>query len=160
MTLGSSARSTGWQRARKGVFALVLLCVAGACAPQVTVHGYVPTQDDLSTIEPGVDTILSVEERLGRPASSGLLGENDWYYVQTTMSQLTYNPPRITDRTVLAIGFDEDGVVEDIQQYGLEDGRVINLSPRVTRTGGQRRNILLSLFGGLLNFDAESLIDR
>ncbi|MEM8871116.1 MAG: outer membrane protein assembly factor BamE [Pseudomonadota bacterium] len=137
------------------VFAL--LC---ACSPQITVHGYVPSEEEIASIEPGVDTVLSIEERIGRPSSSGLLRDSDWYYVQTTMEQLTYNPARATDRIVVAMSFDEDGVVESVQRYGLEDGQIVNLSPRVTQTGGQRVNTLRQIFSGLLNFDAGSFLDN
>ncbi|MEM7615759.1 MAG: outer membrane protein assembly factor BamE [Pseudomonadota bacterium] len=122
-------------------------------------HGYVPTEAEIAEIEPGVDTVLSIEERIGRPSSSGLLRDSDWYYVQTTMEQLTYNPARATDRIVVAVSFDDDGVVEDVQRYGLEDGQIVNLSPRVTVTGGQRVNVLQQIFGGLLNFDSGSFVD-
>lgn len=139
--------------------AVCVLILAG-CSPSVTVHGYVPTEEEIASIEPGVDTILSIEERMGRPASTALVSGDEWYYVQTTMEQLTYNPPKITDRVVLAIAFDDDGVVEEVSRYGLNDGQAVPLSTRITRTGGQRRNVLLAIFGGLLNFDASSFLDR
>lgn len=135
-----------------------LLLVLAACSPTVTVHGYVPPDEELAEIEPGRDTVLTVAEKIGRPSSSGLLRDSDWYYVQTTMEQLAYNPLRPTDRKVVAIDFNDAGVVTDIQTYGLEDGRIVNLSPRVTETGGQRVNMLQRIFGGLLNFDAEQVL--
>ena len=135
-----------------------LLLVLAACSPTVTVHGYVPTDEELAEVQPGQDTVVTVAEKVGRPSSSGLLRDSDWYYVQTTMEQLAYNPQRPIDRKVVAIGFNEAGVVTDVQTYGLEDGRIVNLSPRVTQTGGQRVNILQRIFGGLLNFDAESVL--
>ncbi len=135
-----------------------LLLVLAACSPTVTVHGYVPSDEELAEIEPGRDTVATVAEKIGRPSSSGLLRDSDWYYVQTTMEQLTYNPQRPTDRKVVAIDFNDAGVVMDIQTYGLEDGRIVNLSPRVTETGGQRVNMLQRIFGGLLNFDAEQVL--
>lgn len=143
----------------QGTGAALALLLLVACSPSVTVHGYVPSQDDLDSITPGVDTTFTIEERVGRPSSTSLLGETDWYYVQTTISQLTYNPPEVVDRKVVAVAFNEAGVVESVQTYGLEDGRIINLSPRVTPTGGQRRNALQAIFAGLLNFDAGSFID-
>lgn len=139
-------------------FAGALLLVLAACSPTVTVHGYVPTEEELASIEPGRDDVNSVAEKIGRPSSSGLLRDSDWYYVQTTMEQLAYNPQRPIDRKVVAIDFNTAGVVTDVQTYGLEDGRIVNLSPRVTETGGQRVNILQRIFGGLLNFDAEQVL--
>ena len=104
---------------------------------------------------PGVDTFASVEETLGRPSSSGLLRDSSWYYVQTTIENFTYNPPRVVDRTVLAVVFDNNGVVEDIAVYGLEHGRIVNLTTRTTDTGGRTLGILEQLFGNLLNLDPE-----
>lgn len=148
-----------WRTRATGLaFAASLSLVVASCAPTITVHGYVPTPSQVEDITPGIDTRLSVEDRIGRPASTGLLRDSDWYYVQSTMEQLTYNPPRTTDRKVVAIAFDEEGVVTSVQTYGLEDGKIINLSPRITPTAGQRENVLLRIFAGVLNFDAEGLL--
>ncbi|MSU89798.1 outer membrane protein assembly factor BamE [Rhodobacteraceae bacterium 2CG4] len=138
---------------------LGVLILAG-CSPTVTVHGYVPSEAEIASIEPGIDTIASIEERLGRPASTALVSADEWYYVQTTMKQLAYNPPEITDRVVLAVAFDRDGVVRDVSRYGLNDGQEVPLSARITESGGQRRNVLLAVFGGLLNFDASDFLNR
>ena len=135
-----------------------LALALAACAPQVTVHGYIPTETELSAIETGIDTRASIETRLGRPTNTGLLTDSDWYYIQTTFEHLTYNPPEITDRQVVAIGFDEEGVVQSVDRYGLEDGRIIDLNTRVTVTGGQRRGVLARIFGSILNLDAGSLL--
>ena len=58
---------------------------------------------------------------------------------------------------VLAVSFDQRGVVRDIERYGLEDGRIINLTTRTTETGGRELGVLEQLFGNLLNLDAEQL---
>ncbi len=152
MKVGLQMRVTG------GLFGAALLL--SACSPQVTVHGYVPTEDELGLIEPGLDTVESVAERIGRPANSNLLGEPIWYYVQSRMEQLTYNPPRETERTVVAIAFTEEGLVESIERYGLEDGRVINLNTRVTVTDTRQLGIFEQLFGNIFNFDAERIFNQ
>ncbi len=145
-------------RMTRPLIPFIILGLLVACSAQVTVHGYVPPEEEIANIEPGVDTVLSIEDRIGRPSSSGLLRDSDWYYIQTTMEQLTYNPPRPTDRKVVAIAFDPEGVVTSVQSYGLEDGRIVNLSPRVTETGGQRVNTLRQIFAGLLNFNAADIL--
>lgn len=155
---GEGAVTLHFHRSLRAV-AFSAAVLVSACSPTVTVHGYVPTQEDIELIEPGVDTIGSIEDRIGRPSTTNLLGDAEWYYIQTTMEQLTYNPAWITDRTVLVIAFDDDGVVEDVASYGLEDGRIIDLSTRVTPTGGQRRNVLQRIFGSLLNFEAGSFLE-
>jgi outer membrane protein assembly factor BamE (lipoprotein component of BamABCDE complex) len=139
---------------------LVLVVGAGliaGCAPTIQVHGYVPSPTDIAQVTPGVDDFASVEETLGRPSSSGLLRDSSWYYVQTIIESFTYNPPRVIERTVLAVEFDNNGVVSDITRYGLEDGRIVALTPRTTETGGRTMGVLEQLFGNLLNLDAEQL---
>ncbi len=146
------------QRITMSGLGLTLVIGVSACTPQVSVHGYAPTQAQLDRIEPGIDTIFSLEEAVGRPSTSGLLRDGTWYYVQTTTVQSTYKAPVPTDRVVVAVDFDEDGVVTDVQRYGLEDGRVVNLSPRVTETSAVRRGILGQIFGNLFRLDASSIL--
>ena len=140
-----------------GVAAILCAGFLASCAPTVQIHGYVPSAADVARIRPGFDDTGSVEEILGRPVSSGVLADSAWYYVQSTVENYTYHAPRVIDRTVLAINFDQRGVVRDIQRYGLQDGRVVNLTTRTTETGGRQLGILEQLFGNLLNLDAEQL---
>lgn len=142
---------------RASRLALAAALVLSACAPQMRVHGYVPSAADVSRITPGVDDRFTVEEALGRPSSSGLLGDSTWYYVQSTTAQVAYNAPQVVDRVVLAVAFDDTGLVRSIDRYGIEDGRIINLTTRITETGGRQLGVLEQLFGNLLNIDAETL---
>jgi outer membrane protein assembly factor BamE (lipoprotein component of BamABCDE complex) len=144
-------------RTRLAAAAAALVVALAACAPTTRVHGFVPSPSDVARITPGVDDMLSVEAALGRPSSAGLLREGSWYYVQSTIQDYTYHPPRVVDRTVLAVNFDERGVVSGIDRYGIEDGRVVNLTNRVTETGGRQMGVLEQLFGNILNLDASQL---
>jgi outer membrane protein assembly factor BamE (lipoprotein component of BamABCDE complex) len=144
---------------RRVASAGVLLALAlAACAPQVRVHGYVPSDADVSRITPGVDDRFAVEEALGRPSSSGLLEDSTWYYVQSVTEQRTYNAPQVIDRTVLVVAFDANGTVASVDRFGIEEGRIINLTTRTTETGGRQLGVLEQLFGNLLNLEAEQLV--
>jgi outer membrane protein assembly factor BamE (lipoprotein component of BamABCDE complex) len=151
-------------RAKSLRSAAVALCFCGVlaagCAPTVQVHGYVPSQADVSRVRPGFDDTGTVEELLGRPSSNGILRDSAWYYVQTTIESYTYHAPRVIDRTVLAVSFDQRGVVRDVRRYGLEDGRIIDLETRTTETGGREMGILEQLFGNLLNLDASQFQEQ
>jgi outer membrane protein assembly factor BamE (lipoprotein component of BamABCDE complex) len=141
---------------RAGVALSLGAFLVASCAPTVRVHGYVPSQAEVARIRPGVDTAATVEEVWGRPSSSGVISDSAWYYVQSTIENFTYNPPRVVDRTVLAVNFNSAGVVEDVARYGLEDGRIVDLTARTTDTGGRQLGVLEQLFGNLLNIDAEA----
>lgn len=140
-----------------GVALCFFAMTLAACAPTVQVHGYVPSDADLSRIRPGFDDTGSVEQILGRPSSNGILRDQSWYYVQSTVENYTYHAPKVIDRKVVAVNFNAKGVVADIKRYGLQDGRVIDLESRTTGTGGRQMSIVEQLFGNLLNLDAAAV---
>jgi outer membrane protein assembly factor BamE (lipoprotein component of BamABCDE complex) len=137
--------------------ALLLSGALAACSPTIQIHGYVPPETDVGRIRPGFDDTGSVEKLLGRPSSSGVLADSAWYYVQSTVENYTYHAPKVIDRKVLAVNFDQRGVVRDVRRYGLDDGRIIALDPETTATGGREMGVLEQLFGNILNLDAETL---
>jgi outer membrane protein assembly factor BamE (lipoprotein component of BamABCDE complex) len=138
------------------ILVLTLGLAAVGCAPTTQVHGYVPPSADVARIRPGVDTVATVEEILGLPTSTGLLRDSAWFYVQSVFESYTYNPPRVVDRTVLVVNFNPDGVVTGVERFGVEDGRIVNLTARTTETGGRQLGVLEQIFGNILNLDAEA----
>lgn len=122
--------------------------VAG-CSPTLRNHGYAPVQEDLALIEVGADTRGSVRRKIGRPGSSGVFTNEGWYYVATQIEHMTYNEPRVVDRTVVAVLFDQNDVVRSINRYGLEDGRIVDLETNTTPTYGRRLTVLEQAFGNI-----------
>ncbi len=129
------------------------------CAPTTQVHGYIPPAADVARLTPGVDTTATVEETLGLPTSTGLLRDTAWFYVQSVFENYAFYPARVVDRTVLVVSFDANGVVTGIETYGVEDGRIVNLTARTTETGGRQLGVLEQIFGNILNLDAERFED-
>ena len=50
---------------------------------------------------------------------------------------------------MLAVSFDNRGVVRNIERFGLEDGRVVTLQRRVTETGVVDRVLVRQLLRNL-----------
>ncbi len=144
---------------KAGVVAVALLSVT-ACSSIERKHGYLPPPEDLEQIIVGVDTRDSVAVSVGRPAVSGILSESGWYYVESRFSAYGIRKRTEVDRQVVAITFDEDGVVENIERFGLEDGRVVALSRRVTDSNIRGVSFLEQLFGSIGNFAAEQLVNN
>lgn len=142
---------------RRAAVVLWAVVVLAGCAPTTQVHGYMPRAADVARLTPGVDTTATVEEILGLPTSTGLLRDSAWFYVQSVFENYAFYPARVVDRTVLVVSFDSNGVVDGVETYGVEDGRIINLTARTTETGGRQLGILEQIFGNILNFDAESV---
>jgi len=142
---------------RLGLCTIALLAVAG-CANIDRKHGYVPPDEDLEQIIVGVDTIDTVGDVVGRPSAAGILNNSGWYYVESKFRAYGYREAKEIDRQVVAISFDEAGVVENIERFGLEDGNVIAISRRVTDSNIKGVTFLRQLFGSIGNFAAEQLV--
>jgi len=134
------------RRLRIFIAATAILAISG-CVASFRNHGYIPPDDLLDEIVVGIDTRASVEESVGSPSSSGLLNEGGYYYVRSRIRSFAYRAPEVIDRQVLAISFDANGVVANIERFGLEDGRVVALERRVTESSVVDRTFLRQLLG-------------
>lgn len=139
---------------RSGQFAkrasvLTLVVALGACAPQFSNHGYIPPQEELDQIEVGADTRASVAEKVGVPASSGVLTDGGYYYVRSRKRAIGPLPVREIDRQVVAISFSANGVVQNVERFGLERGQVVPLSRRVTSSPVNNQTFLRQLLGNI-----------
>jgi outer membrane protein assembly factor BamE (lipoprotein component of BamABCDE complex) len=137
----------------------VLSLVLAACAPVISDHGYVPTDDELALLQVGTDTRESVAATVGRPSASGLLNDEGWYYVESRWQTRGGRAPQEIDRQVVAISFTPDGIVENIERFGLDRGRIVPLSRRVTTTNIKGKSALSQIFGNIGRVNTESLFN-
>ena len=143
---------------RCGVIALMLFTLA-SCAAVYRNHGYVPRDEDLERVVVGESTREDVARAVGRPSSTGLLTGAAWYYVGSRFRHYGARAPEEVDRQVLAVSFTEDGTVENIERFGLEDGEAIVLSRRVTDSNIKGLSFLRQLLGNIGNISAGQLLN-
>lgn len=138
----------------------VLLLVAGlsACTATYRNHGYFPMEHDLDQIKVGLDTRETVAGLIGTPGLTGLLTDSGWYYVRSKFRHYAYKEPEEIEREVMAISFDENGVVQNIEHFGLEDGQVIAISRRVTESNVRGISILRQIFANFGRVDVSQLL--
>jgi outer membrane protein assembly factor BamE (lipoprotein component of BamABCDE complex) len=122
---------------------------AGGCSPVVRNHGYAPPVEELADLQVGLDTRASVQSKIGRPAGTGVFTDDGWYYVSSKVEHLTYHAPEVVDRRVVAVLFDENDILAAVNEYGLEDGRVVDLEAKTTPTYGRQLTILEQAFGNI-----------
>ena len=146
------------QVSRKQGLMLALVASVAACSPVYRNHGYVPTDEELALIEVGSDTRETVATIIGRPSASVLLNDVGWYYVRSNWKQNGAYAPQEENRQVVAITFTEEGVVENIERFGLEKGRIVPLSRRVTETNIKSQGLLRQLFGNIGGLSTDKLI--
>jgi len=125
------------------------MTVLASCGATFRNHGYMPPEEELQNVVVGVDTRDTVASAIGRPGVSGILSESGWYYVRSRYRNFAWRAPEEIDREVLAISFDANGVVQNVETFGLERGQVVRLSRRVTTSNTQGVGFLRQAFGNL-----------
>ena len=141
------------------VIALGAALFNASCSPVYRNHGYIPTDEDLALVAVGTSTREDVATAVGRPASSGLLEGGDWYYVGSRWKYFGARAPQEIDRQVVAVTFNEAGVVDNVERFGLEDGRVVVLSRRVTKSSVRSLGLIRQLMGSLGRVSAGQILN-
>lgn len=133
---------------------LVLMAglAASACAPVIDSRGYLPEIDVSGDVATGTDTKQTVLKRFGSPSTVGTFNRNAWYYISGTHRQVAFRKAVVTERQILAVYFDDADTVTDVGRFNLEDGRVVNIVSRETRTKGKELTFLQQMFGNLGRF--------
>lgn len=140
------------------VSALALCLFAAACSAQFRNHGYMPPEEDIQNVIVGVDTRDTVAENLGTPTAGGVLNDGGFYYVRSQFRTIGPFRPQEVSRELLAVTFQQNGVVANVEKFGLEDGKVITLSRRVTDNGLGDVSFIRQLLGNIGNFDPSSIL--
>ncbi|MFC6760018.1 outer membrane protein assembly factor BamE [Sulfitobacter porphyrae] len=116
-----------------------------------------PPEEDLQQIQVGADTKETVAEKIGVPASSGVLTNSGYYYVRMRTRTLGPLASKEIDRQVVAISFSEQGVVQNVERFGLEKGQVVQLTQRVTSSPVSDKSFIRQLLGNIGRFNPAGL---
>jgi len=149
---GSLDRRLGRRLALAGVGLAVALSIAG-CTPRIDQRGNKPEDDQVVQINPGVDDKNRVAELIGTPSAISTFDDRTWYYISKRTETSAFLDPEVTDQEVLAIAFDEGGIVESMRIYGEEDGHTIAFVDRTTPTEGNELTLIQQLLGNLGKFN-------
>jgi outer membrane protein assembly factor BamE (lipoprotein component of BamABCDE complex) len=140
-------------RARHGAriaLALSAVLTLAACGAQIDRHGHVFVDVDLSQIQAGIskDQVKSV---LGSPDTTSTIGGDAYYYISTTQKSVAFLKPWEIDRQVVAVYFDGGEKVQQVANYGLKDGIVVNYYKGETPARGKDLTLLEQIFGNISN---------
>ncbi len=148
-----TARSTG----QSLIVALVVAGALVACSPRITTHGHVPDPEALARIQPGVHNELEVAQFLGTPSTTVLFGEPTWLYITERTEAIAFLEPDVVDQRVVAIAFNDSGVVSQVDEYVLADGILVDPVTRKTPTYGKELGLLEQLLGNIGRFAGQDL---
>ena len=145
----NSGLISGRNSALPVIFTVLVLLAASACSTRLSVHGAILNQEKLAEIKPGEITRREVQEILGSPSSKAVFDKESWYYVSSRTETFAFFEPKITNRKIVIIRFDKKGVVSNVENLNLKDGRKIQFVERVTPTKGKEYTIIEQLVGNI-----------
>lgn len=140
--------------------AFCCLIVVMGCSATYRNHGYMPPDEDLQNLVVGVDTRATVDDVVGPPSLSGVLADGDYYYVRSRVREYGMFRPKVVEREVLAISFNEDDTIANIEEFGLEDGQVVPLARRVTDSSVIKNGFLRQILSNIGNINPASAFEN
>ncbi len=156
-------------RHRAGILSCVALLMASSpaltgcvelVAPVTAQRGYVVNETDLKKLKIGQTSQVQVQEYMGSPSTVSTINNDAWYYITSKTEAFLFFQPEEVDRTVIAVYFNKQDVVDDVSYYGLKDGEVVDLQTRTTPTRGKELTILGQLFSNLGRFNKKTTANK
>jgi outer membrane protein assembly factor BamE (lipoprotein component of BamABCDE complex) len=152
----------GWFLASQGrriaVGSLAVVCLgigAAACSPRIDNHGNKLDAERLAEVIPGTHTRDDVARLFGSPSSVSLFDGEIWYYVGDRTETFAFFEPDVTERQVVVVRFTGQGVVDDMEVFGLDRSRSVDVVERETPTAGNELTVLQQLLGNVGRFEGQ-----
>jgi len=144
---------------KKSITAALLIAATlsvAACGNGRAVRGYVFDKELADAILPGVDNRQSVQSTLGTPSVSATFSDDTWYYVSTVVRIRPVFWPDAKIHRVMAVSFNEQGVVANIENYDMSNMVAINPVSDKTPTKGRKLNMFQQIFGNVGRFSGQA----
>ncbi len=131
------------------LFGVLIASALAGCTEQLDHRGYIAKPGVFNELHEGM-TKLEVEGALGSPSTTASINfqGDSYYYISSVTSHRSVLKSVEIDRQVIAVRFDRQDRVSGVAQYGLVDGKVIDLNTRKTPIVGSEFSLLAELLKG------------
>jgi outer membrane protein assembly factor BamE (lipoprotein component of BamABCDE complex) len=146
-----------YRRIHAALLAALLTAPLMACTARIDTQGFIPDEEQLAQVQIGVDGPQDVIELLGAPPSAApfsIDNTHTWYYIMRRTKRESFFDEEVLEQRVLAVLFDDKGLVNGFRHYDLADGRLIEPVERVTPTRGRKLGFFEQVFGTIGRFGA------
>lgn len=132
---------------------MTLAVAIAACSPIKATRGNIVEDQKLAELEVGVSTADDVLDVLGSPTTIGTFNERVWYYIGQRTERMSFLEPDIVERRVLMVAFDETGLLQQMEERGMDDAQDVELVERETPTLGRSITFFEQMFGNFGRFN-------
>ncbi len=123
-----------------------------ACTTRIDTKGFIPEDELVSQIDVGKDNVQFVYDLLGTPSASSnfpVEGKQTWFYIMRKTRQVSFFDEEVLAQDVLAIEFNQDGIVNAINRYDKAAANAVDLVERETPTRGREMTIVEQFLGNV-----------
>ncbi len=139
---------------------LGLLALLGGCSSSLnifraptTLHGNRVDQYRLTELVPGTSTQADVTALIGSPTAKATFDPNTWLYLSEVTHIRIAQTPGVKDQAVVALSFDDKGVLRGIKKLDTADALPVTIVARATPSPGTSASFLQQLFGNVGRFN-------
>lgn len=122
--------------------------VLAGCAAEISSRGNLPPADKLAQVTPGI-TRDQVVQILGSPSTVATFSDSAWYYIGQRTEDYAFYKPKVMERQVVVVQFDEEGRVAEVKRLDKEDGKSIEMVARTTPSVSRDLSLMQQIFGNL-----------
>lgn len=131
-----------------GGLVLTVAAPLAGCVMQEERRGHLFVAADIQQIQPGM-TQDQVQGVLGTPDTTSTVGNQAFYYISSTAKGAAFLEPTEVDRKILAVYFNPVGTVQQVANYTMQDGKVIDIVGRETGSAVGDKSLIEKLFKGV-----------
>ena len=144
------------RRARAHVITPIAVIAAlgmAGCTTSISTHGHRLDAAALAQIEPGQSSQGDVIQLLGSPSSLATFDDHTWYYISQRTERHSFYHSSIVAQDVVAIVFDDQGTVNQVNRHDLNGAMDVDLVGRETPTSGNEMSVLEQFLGNIGRFN-------
>jgi outer membrane protein assembly factor BamE (lipoprotein component of BamABCDE complex) len=134
------------------IAAITALSLA-SCTSSISTHGHRLDAAALAQVEPGQSSQGDVVQLLGSPSSLATFDDRTWYYVSQRTERHSFYHTTVVSQDVVAIVFDDQGMVSRVNRHDLNGATEIDLVDRETPTSGNEMSVLEQFLGNIGRFN-------
>jgi len=131
---------------------LALVSLSAACTPVEATRGNIVEDYRLTEVVPGVSSKTSVLKSLGSPTTEAPFDENVWYYIGEKTEKRGIFDPKVVDKKIVVVSFNQDGIVQAIDHVNADQIDVPAVR-RKTPTSGNEMTVMQQLLGNIGRFN-------
>ncbi len=128
------------------------LALLSACSATEATRGNIVEDYRMSEIIPGVSSRTNVLQSLGSPTTQAPFDDNIWYYIGQKTEKVGIFDPKVVDKKVVVVAFNEEGIVDTIEEVKAEQINVPTVR-RKTPTSGNDITVMEQLIGNVGRFN-------